>query len=227
MEHADPLAVHGLRRLFVGADTSVAERLRRRRWALVCNHFPSLSTLRVLDLGGTSTFWTRAPVRPRHVTIVNLHVSGQAEAGLTEVQGDALQADTLVGGQHFDLVFSHSLIEHLGGHASRRRFAEVVRAMAPAYVVQTPWRYFPIEPHWIFPGFQFLPLAVRCRLAPRWPLGHTRGWDADAASEEVMSTELLSAREMGNLFPDGLLVWESVAGLPKSMYAIRKPLHGV
>ncbi len=38
--------------------------------------------------------------------------------------------------------------------------------------VQTPYRYFPIEPHWIFPGFQFLPLSARTEISRRWPLGN-------------------------------------------------------
>ena len=31
--------------------------------------------------------------------------------------------------------------------------------------MQTPYRYFPIEPHWLFPGMQFLPLPVRWSIA--------------------------------------------------------------
>ena len=29
--------------------------------------------------------------------------------------------------------------------------------------VQTPYRYFPVEPHWLFPGLQFLPMGLRAR----------------------------------------------------------------
>ena len=31
----------------------------------------------------------------------------------------------------------------------------------PKSVVQIPYRYFPIEPHWLFPGLQFLPQRAR------------------------------------------------------------------
>ena len=130
-------------------------------------HVPRLAELRVVDLGGTTVWWSRAPVRPRHVTVVNLHEPGEGFAGLTAIEGDALRADELLRGQEFDLVFSNSLIEHLGGDPARRRFAEVVASLAPRYVVQTPYRYFPVEQHWMFPGFQFLPKSVRSYLAPR------------------------------------------------------------
>jgi hypothetical protein len=178
-----------------------------------------------VDLGGTPIWWSRAPVRPRHVTVVNLYDAGQGLPGVTVVEGDALNADELLRGEEFDLVFSNSLIEHLGGHGPRRRLAEVVVSMAPAYLVQTPYRYFPVEPHWMFPGFQFLPVAARSYLAPQWPLGHTYGWEPDAAADEVMSTELLTASEMRHYFRDAEIVWERIAGVPKSMTAIKHSLE--
>ena len=211
----------GVRRLLVGEDNSLAERMRLRRWRSILRHVPRLAELRVVDLGGTAVWWSRAPVMPRHVTVVNLYEAGDDFPGVTAVEGDALHADELLRGEDFDLVFSNSLIEHLGGHGPRRRLAEVVVSLAPAYLVQTPYRYFPVEPHWMFPGFQFLPVAARSYLAPRWPLGHTYGWEPDAAADEVMSTELLSASEMRRYFQDAEIVWERIAGAPKSMTAIK------
>jgi hypothetical protein len=34
------------------------------------NAFPAIENLRLLDLGGTVETWHRAPVRPRHVTVL-------------------------------------------------------------------------------------------------------------------------------------------------------------
>lgn len=177
--------------------------------------------MRVLDLGGTALFWARAPIRPRHVTVINLKDPGVALQWLRPILGDACEAEYLVGGDEFDLVLSNSLIEHLGGHLARQRFASVARTMAPRYAVQTPYRYFPVEPHWLFPGMQFLPLNARHWLSPRWPLGHTYGWDETEALQEVLFTELLGLSEMRYLFPDSTIRWERVGGVRKSMTAIR------
>lgn len=209
------------RQLLVGEENSLAERMRRRRWRLILRHLPRLAELRVVDLGGTAAWWSRAPVKPRHVTVVNLHEAGEDAPSLTAVEGDALRADELLRGEDFDLVFSNSLIEHLGGHGPRCRLAEVIGSLAPSYLVQTPYRYFPVEPHWMFPGFQFLPVSVRSYLAPRWPFGHTYGWEPGASADEVMSTELLSASEMRCYFPEAEIVWERIVGVPKSMTAIK------
>lgn len=211
----------GIRSWFVGADRSLAERVRLRRWAQLTGEFPDLENMRVLDLGGTTIFWERSRVQPKSVTVINLEAPGEGLPWVRPIKGDACDAPELVEGEEFDLVFSNSLIEHLGGHTKRLRFAEIVRSLAPRYAVQTPYRYFPIEPHWVFPGMQFLPLKLRLWLAPRWPLGHTHGWAEADAHDEVMFTELLSRTEMRSYFPDARIVWERLAGLPKSMTAFR------
>lgn len=210
-----------MRKLLVHDQMSISERLRRRRWSVILEHVPNLASLRVVDLGGTGIWWANAPVCPRHVTAVNLYDANLGHPSVTMIEGDALRADELVGGQRFDLVFSNSVLEHVGGHSARKRFAELARSLAPRYVIQTPYRYFPIEPHWMFPGFQFLPVKARGYLAPRWPLGHTHGYEARSAVDEVMATDLLSASEMKEYFPDSEIFFERIGGVPKSMIAIR------
>jgi hypothetical protein len=68
---------------------------------------------------------------------------------------------------------------------------------------------------------QFLPLPGSARHSPIWPLGHTRGWPASKALNEVMYTELIGATKMRTYFPDGKLYWERFLELPKSMIVIR------
>jgi len=210
-----------LRNYFVVGDDSLGQKMRLRRWARLKQEFPDLEEMRVLDLGGTTVFWSRAPVKPKAVTVINLGAAGEGLPWVTPIEGDACDAPKLVRGETFDLVFSNSLIEHLGGHRQRSTFAEVTRSMAPHYIVQTPYRYFPIEPHWIFPGQQFLPRKMQAWLAPRWPLAHTYGWPPDQARDEVMSTELLSLTDMRTYFPDARVVWERFLGVPKSLTMIR------
>lgn len=67
---------------------------------------PRLVDLRVVDLGGTAVWWSRAPVRPRHVTVVNLYEAGADSPGVTTIEGNALHADELLRGEDFDFVFS-------------------------------------------------------------------------------------------------------------------------
>jgi hypothetical protein len=179
--------------------------------------FPDLDRLHVVDLGGFSAFWMQVDPHPRRVTVVNLDEDHPAAPWIESVQADACTFHA----PDVDLVVSNSLIEHVGGHARRAELAETVRRLAPRYWVQTPYRYFPIEPHWLFPGFQFLPLWAQTEIGLRWRRGHIRPTTREESRREAMWVELLSVSEMQSLFPDGQIWHERFSGLTKSIVAVR------
>src|SRR6478609_3434061 len=210
----------------VDSPDSYGARRRAARWELLRAYFPDIEALRVLDLGGTAESWRRAPVRPAHVTVLNLFEPGESDDDwLLPVTGDAVHAREALAGAGvdtgFDLVYSNSLLEHVGGHAQRRGLADEVRALAPRHWVQTPYRYFPVEPHWLFPGLQFLPLAARSKVAAVWPLAHSRPASPSEAMSEVQWTERVGIAELRAYFPGSLVVHERLAGLTKSIVAVR------
>jgi hypothetical protein len=191
--------------------------------------FPEITDMTVVDLGGTVDWWLRSPLRPAHVTVVNLTEPGTTDqAWLSPVLGDACAAQEALAkagaNQHYDLVFSNSLIEHVGGHAMRVRLAEQVHDLAPHHWVQTPYRYFPLEPHWLFPLMQFLPISAKAAVARTWPLVHTRPGSSAAASSSVQWTELISITEMRGYFPHSTIVKERLLGMTKSITAARLPI---
>ena len=73
----------------------------------------------------------------------------------------------------FDLAYCTSVIEHVPRGAPAA-FAAELRRVARGWYVQTPARSFPIEPHSLLPGAQWLPAALR-RLY--WRLGATGAWE--------------------------------------------------
>jgi len=198
---------------------SLAARARDRRWDHFLSLFPDVADMRVLDLGGTPMAWRVMPARPQHVVCVNLDSSSTAEEDWIElVAGDACNLPGSLKSERFDLVFSNSLIEHLGGIKQREIFASVVLDKAPRHWVQTPYRYFPVEPHWVAPGLQFLPLAARALLARSWNFGHMRSTRTTAV-DDCLWVELLSKTEMKALFPQSTLWAERFGGLTKSLVA--------
>lgn len=181
--------------------------------------------MRVVDLGGTVEYWLRAPVRPKQVTVINLFEPGSSnESWLVPVTGDACRAVEALERtgleSSFDMVFSNSLLEHVGGHAKRAELADQVHRLADRHWVQTPYRYFPVEPHWLFPLMQFLPVNVRATIAHKWPLAHSRPSSRADAESAVMWTELVGIAQMRSYFPQSSVVHEKFAGLTKSLVAV-------
>jgi hypothetical protein len=124
------------------------------------------------------------------------------------------------GQSEFDVVFSNSVIEHVGTYPDQMRMADEVRRVGKRYFIQTPNRFFPIEPHFLLPFFQFLPLELRAQLLSRFDLGWMQKTpDLEAARETVDSIRLLSRADLQTLFPEASLYAERFLGLTKSFVA--------
>lgn len=217
------MALHSLRFRLVDSPSSLGAKRRARRAAWLSDTFPDLAEMNVLDLGGRVESWARASVRPAHVHVVNLEPLPTELPDWAEADhADACELPKRILGRRYDLVFSNSVLEHVGGYERRRRMAEAIRELAPAYWVQTPYRYFPVEPHWVAPAMQFLPVPARVVVARKWPLAYTPGKSYEAAMRQVLTTELIGRAELRYLFPDAGIRNERLLGLTKSLIAIRK-----
>jgi hypothetical protein len=202
---------------------SLATALRKKRFGIFLEMIASLrKPIRILDVGGTAKFWEMMDfvgVEGVEIVLVNLEPTDVRHRGMTAIAGDARDLSGLRD-REFDVVFSNSVIEHVGGYRDQQRMAAEVQRVGRRYFVQTPNRYFPIEPHFVFPLFQFLPIAARVELLRRFDLGwHRRTPDRDEARRTVSAIRLLSEREMRELFPRGRLHSEKLFGLTKSFIA--------
>jgi hypothetical protein len=204
---------------------SMASRFRgRRNESFRAMALSAPKPLRILDVGGRETIWsTMGFASQSDVSIVLLNVEPVkvSYSNITSVTGDARHMQQF-GDKEFDFVFSNSVIEHVGDFVDRQLMADEIKRVGRRYFVQTPYRYFPIEPHFVFPGFQFLPFAARAALVRRFSLGHyPRQPDQLEAEKTVRSIQLLSRRELRSLFPDAQFENERLFGITKSLLAIK------
>jgi hypothetical protein len=137
--------------------------------------------------------------------------------------GDACDPPAELRDERFDLVYSNSVIEHVGGHQRRRAFAYWAQALGEHHWIQTPNRWFPVEPHWACPGLQYLPPRGRAAVSQVWPIGnYTKRRDSlRQRMGDALAVELLSASELRWYFPESRILRERVAGMPKSLIAVR------
>lgn len=181
--------------------------------------------LHLLDIGGTwhywKLLWELIPSDFR-VTLLNLKpvsVPGD-QTRVVSVTGDARAPDFEF--QSFDFIFSNSLIEHLGSREAMGTFADRVNHSGLPYYIQTPSKWFPLEPHCRIPFFQFFPRSLRAWMIWNFRIKYfPRAETLEGCKTVSDSTIMLSAREMKALFPEAELKTERLLGLPKS-YAVTR-----
>jgi hypothetical protein len=198
---------------------SFSNRMRGRRFELFERLTESLPRpLRILDVGGTTDFWEQRGWAGRddvEITLLNLAVEPVRHANIRSVVGDATDLGAHAG--QFDVAFSNSVIEHLFTYDAQAKMAREIQRVAPAYWVQTPNFSFPVEPHFLMPGWHWAPEAVRVAIIRRRAVGW-RGPcpDIEDARRAVREIRLLRRRELKGLFPDATLVEERFGGMTKS-----------
>jgi hypothetical protein len=191
---------------------------RTRRMRQFAELFDLVPSTRVIDVGGDEHNWLLLAPAP-DVLLVNLRSpSGQRFA---TASGDGRHL--AYGDRSFDIAYSNSVIEHVGSEADQRAFADEIRRVGTRYYVQTPNRWFLVEPHLIAIGLHLLPPAVARRLV-RWL--SVWGWvdQPDQAQIDALlaSIRLLDKRSLQALFPDAEILEERFLGLTKSLIAVRR-----
>lgn len=197
--------------------------MRRARFALFLSLLESLpGHVEILDIGGTQDFWTLMTGGrggDMRVTLLNLEHQRVVSPNFISAVGDARSMPQFAD-RSFDVVFSNSVIEHVGSYDNQRRMAAEVMRVGKRFFVQTPNRRFPLEPHFLVPWFQYLPSAMRAQLVHRFDVGwYKRIPDLETARAEVDSIQLLTRRRFTALFPGAKLHVERLGGLSKSFVA--------
>ncbi len=204
--------------------TSFANRLRSSRFS----KFEALTAglprpLRILDVGGTNAFWENRGWHKRsdvEILTLNLVAEKEEHSNIKPLVGDATNLAQF-DDRSIDVVFSNSVIEHLFTFENQRRMASEVQRVGKAYWMQTPNFWFPVEPHFHFVGWQWLPVGARTSILQR----RACGWrgpcpDPIEARRLVEEIRLLTRSELKTLFPNARILAERFGGLVKSWTAV-------
>lgn len=174
----------------------------------------------VLDLGGTPFNWSLLPERSK---LVILNISPplmQRESSITWIVADGRHLPFKDGA--FDIVYSNSVIEHLGSLENQRLFANEIRRVGHRYYVQTPNKWFPVEPHLITPFIHYLPKAMQKQLLRNFTIwGLLTRPTIRQCDDFLREVRLLDKQELRDLFPNAEIWHERVFGITKSLIAVK------
>jgi ubiquinone/menaquinone biosynthesis C-methylase UbiE len=191
---------------------------RKKRMMLFAELLHPTSRTRILDVGGYEGNWHLLDVKPE-VTLLNIDVKKDETHGrFRYVKGDGRKLQ--YPDKSFDIVYSNSVIEHVGGFEEQKAFAKEIARVGKSYFVQTPDKKFPVEPHFIAPFIHYLPKETQIKLARRLTVwGLITKPSPEAVKDLVESLHLLTRQELKLLFPGAQLISERVLGLSKSLLA--------
>lgn len=204
----------------VGNPKSYAATLRRRRFELFKTLIgPLPKPLKIIDIGGTQLFWECmgfAEEVEAEITILNVFKTELASPKFKSVVGDARDMKEF-SSDEFDVLFSNSVIEHVGNFDQQQLMAKECSRVAKRLFLQTPNRFFPIEPHFLLPFIQFAPMWLKVFLTSHFRVGwYARLKDKEKAYERMKSVRLLCRSDLRKLFPEAIIYNERVFGMTKS-----------
>jgi hypothetical protein len=106
-------------------------------------------------------------------------------------------------------------------------FAQEAKRVSRFYYIQTPYYWFPIDPHFYrMPLYHWFPRPIKTMLLRTFPIGHAgRAADLDSACRIAESSSLLDRQQMSYLFRDAQIRFERFCGLRKSVIAVAGPTH--
>ncbi len=203
----------------------LGSKFRKKRFQFFEEKIKHLSKpVTILDIGGTARFWADEGYHEKDVliTIVNLCTKNSGYSNIRVITGDACDL-SLFKDKAYDIAFSNSLIEHLYTKDNQIKMANEAMRVGKYFFIQTPNRYFPLEPHFKFLFFQFLPKFLQVFLQTKTSLINGVRYNRDYALNIVKEIRLLSKSEMKALFPKSNLLNENFLGMTKSFIAHNFP----
>ena len=196
------------------------KRFRPRRMQRFADLFKPDANTQILDVGGTAFNWSLLAQTPA-VTLLNIRAAAASSAPDEHTRLIADGRHLPFAENAFDIVYSNSVIEHLGDYPSQVQFAAECLRVGRAGFIQTPNKWFPVEPHYLTICIHWLPKNWQRRLLRFLSL---RGLLASAGPEEfdamLAEIRLLNATELRALFPGGKLIRERFLGWTKSLIMV-------
>ena len=200
---------------------NLSSKLRRKRFQVFndCLKNTEMKNPRILDIGGYSKYWDQlndyfnskySPV------LVNISKDWIEDSKYSSIVGDGKSLD-FIKDKSFDVAYSNSVIEHMPNFEDQQKMIKNIKRVAKYYFIQTPAFISPLEPHFLFPFFHWLPIKWRVWLVRHFDLGwFKKTKDINGAKNLVESIRILKKKELKSIDIWAKIYFERVILIPKS-----------
>ena len=181
---------------------------------------------KIIDLGGEPEFWKKSNIE-MEVHCVNLDkLEFIQDEYLVKIKTSAGDCCDLFDEKDnsYDIVFSNSVIEHVGDLQKQKQFARNALRLGQKLWIQTPAKYFPVEPHWFALFIHWFPRKYQYSLFRLFAL-RQRFAGVKLSKEEIKAqvddVRLMTKGELKEMFPDCRIITERFFLFPKSYIVVR------
>lgn len=204
---------------------SLANKFRRKRFKLFMDFIKDFPRpVKILDAGGTVNYWEQVGIAGNEefeITIVNLEIpQNMLYNNIILAKGDVTDL-SMFRDKSFDIVFSNSVIEHIPTAEGRQRMADEIKRVGKSYFIQTPNYYFPFEPHFLLPLFQYYPKRFKIFLLTHFNIGWFKKCENNEVALRLLeNNKLLKPVELKSYFPSSKIFYEKFLLFNKSIIVI-------
>lgn len=194
---------------------------RKNRMLKFLNIMNPQPTDTILDVGGTAFNWELVDYKNK---VVLLNLTKEDDQGRADnfsfVIGDGTALE--YADNEFDIVFSNSVIEHVGSFEKQQAYGREVMRVGKRIWIQTPAKSFFFEPHLITPFVHWLPKELQKKLLRNFSVW---GWitrpDQQYINDFVDQTRLVSFEEVKEIFPGCQILRERFLFMTKAFIVIK------
>ncbi len=210
--------IHSIYRLF-------SINFRKKRMRTFFQILKPIENATILDVGGNIFHWSLVKGKLK-IAILNIELPrnyGQEyKNNVKFVLGSGLNLP--FRNNSFDIGYSNSVIEHLETLENQKQFAKEIMRVGKNIFVQTPNKYFFVEPHILTPFIHYLPKGVQRKLLRNFTIWGliVRPSQQYCINHVIDEIRLLSYKELRLLFPNCSIIKEKFLFFTKSFYIIRK-----
>ncbi|PKO09680.1 MAG: hypothetical protein CVU40_10325 [Chloroflexi bacterium HGW-Chloroflexi-2] len=193
---------------------------RKKRMREFQFFFQIKENTKIIDIGGTPTNWEYIGTIP-DLLLVNVFFPKVKNQNCKYLVADGRNLP--FKNQAFDIAYSNSVIEHLQNIENQIKFCEEVQRVGKNYYVQTPNKFFFIEPHYITPFIHFFPKFEQKKLLRYFSIwGLITKPSKESIKKIVNEIKLLGPKEMRELFPDSKIIFERFLFMAKSIIVVKR-----